>query len=52
MAEAIEPGGAGDPHNLDRFVRAQEGDYARALSEINGGRPNRRLAGRRSSTST
>jgi uncharacterized protein (DUF1810 family) len=29
---------SGDPHDLDRFVRAQEGDYARALAEVRGGR--------------
>lgn len=27
----------GDSHGLDRFVRAQAGDYARALAEIRGG---------------
>ncbi len=27
-----------DPHDLDRFVRAQEGQYARALAEIRSGR--------------
>jgi uncharacterized protein (DUF1810 family) len=27
-----------DPHDLDRFVKAQEGDYQRALSEISSGR--------------
>ena len=27
-----------DPHDLDRFVRAQEGSYARALAEIRAGR--------------
>jgi len=27
-----------DPFNLDRFVHAQEGDYARALAEIRRGR--------------
>jgi uncharacterized protein (DUF1810 family) len=27
-----------DPHDLDRFVRAQDGDYGRALSEIRAGR--------------
>jgi uncharacterized protein (DUF1810 family) len=27
-----------DPHDLDRFVRAQERDYERALSEIRAGR--------------
>ena len=27
-----------DPHDLARFVRAQEGDYDRALREIAGGR--------------
>jgi uncharacterized protein (DUF1810 family) len=38
MADANESGGAGDPHNLSRFVRAQEDDYERALSEIRSGR--------------
>src|SRR5262245_16003157 len=28
----------GDPHDLDRFVQAQEGDYERALSEVRSGR--------------
>ena len=28
----------GDPHDLDRFVQAQEGDYERALSEVRAGR--------------
>lgn len=27
-----------DPHDLNRFVEAQQGDYERALSEIAGGR--------------
>ncbi|CRI66752.1 conserved hypothetical protein [Thiocapsa sp. KS1] len=27
-----------DPHDLNRFVRAQENDYARALAEIHSGR--------------
>ncbi len=27
-----------DPYDLDRFVQAQKGDYARALSEIGSGR--------------
>ena len=27
----------GDPHDLGRFVRAQEGDYERALAEIRAG---------------
>jgi uncharacterized protein (DUF1810 family) len=27
-----------DPHDLDRFVQAQEGDYERALSEVRAGR--------------
>jgi uncharacterized protein (DUF1810 family) len=31
-------GPKGDPYDLDRFVRAQEGDYERALSEISNGR--------------
>jgi uncharacterized protein (DUF1810 family) len=30
--------GAGDPHNLERFVQAQEQSYERALSEIRSGR--------------
>ena len=30
--------GTDDPYDLSRFVRAQEDDYARALSEIRGGR--------------
>ena len=30
--------GAVDPYDLDRFRRAHEGDYERALSEIAGGR--------------
>ncbi len=29
---------AGDPHNLDRFVQAQEGDYEQAIAEIKSGR--------------
>ena len=29
---------AGDPHDLDRFVQAQERDYERALSEVKNGR--------------
>lgn len=27
-----------DPHDLNRFLRAQEGDYERALAEISAGR--------------
>jgi uncharacterized protein (DUF1810 family) len=38
MADAEERGGTGDPHNLSRFVQAQEGDYAQALTEIRSGR--------------
>jgi uncharacterized protein (DUF1810 family) len=38
MADANEPGGAGDPHNLNRFVQAQADDYEQALSEIRSGR--------------
>jgi uncharacterized protein (DUF1810 family) len=30
--------GSGDPYDLGRFLEAQEGDYARALSEIASGR--------------
>lgn len=38
MADAIEPGDAGDPHDLIRFVQAQRDDYAQALAEIRAGR--------------
>ena len=38
MADGNEPGGAGDPHNLNRFVQAQEDDYEQALAEIRSGR--------------
>lgn len=38
MPDTSDPGDAGDPHDLDRFVQAQEGDYDRALSEIKSGR--------------
>ena len=38
MADAIEPGDAGDPHDLGRFVEAQRDDYEQALAEIRGGR--------------
>jgi uncharacterized protein (DUF1810 family) len=38
MADANEPGGAGDPHDLSRFVQAQADDYEQALSEIRSGR--------------
>jgi uncharacterized protein (DUF1810 family) len=38
MADANERGGAGDPHNLSRFVQAQEDDYEEALAEIRSGR--------------
>jgi uncharacterized protein (DUF1810 family) len=37
MANANESA-AGDPHDLNRFVQAQKGDYERALSEIRSGR--------------
>jgi uncharacterized protein (DUF1810 family) len=36
MADANGPGG--DPHDLSRFVQAQEGDYERALAEVRAGR--------------
>jgi uncharacterized protein (DUF1810 family) len=36
MADANGPGGG--PHDLNRFVQAQEGDYERALSEVRAGR--------------
>jgi len=38
MENAIEPGGAADPHNLNRFVQAQEDVYEQALAEIRSGR--------------
>ena len=38
MADTSEPAGASDPHNLNRFVQAQEDDYERALGEIRNGR--------------
>jgi uncharacterized protein (DUF1810 family) len=38
MADANNRGSAGDPHNLNRFVEAQEGEYEQALSEIRSGR--------------
>src|SRR5262249_23642071 len=38
MADTHEPGGASDPHNLSRFVQAQEDDYPQALAEIRSGR--------------
>jgi len=38
MTAENEPGGAGDPYNLNRFVEAQEGVYKRALAEISSGR--------------
>jgi uncharacterized protein (DUF1810 family) len=37
MAGANEPG-AGDPHELSRFMQAQADDYERALAEIRSGR--------------
>jgi uncharacterized protein (DUF1810 family) len=37
MADTEEPGGTGDPYNLNRFVKAQENDYQRALAEIRSG---------------
>lgn len=33
-----EPDGSSDPHDLNRFVKAQADDYDRALSEIRSGR--------------
>jgi uncharacterized protein (DUF1810 family) len=38
MAGTNDTDAAGDPHNLSRFVQAQEDDYAQALSEIKSGR--------------
>ena len=37
MADGNESG-AGDPHNLSRFVQAQEDDYEQALAEVRSGR--------------
>lgn len=36
--DASAPDSAPDPHDLDRFLQAQEGDYDRALAEIRDGR--------------
>jgi uncharacterized protein (DUF1810 family) len=38
MADQNVSGSADDPHNLNRFVQAQEDDYDTALSEIKSGR--------------
>jgi uncharacterized protein (DUF1810 family) len=38
MTDANDPAVAGDPHNLSRFLEAQEGVYAQALHEIRSGR--------------
>ena len=38
MADANELGVDGDPHNLSRFVQAQEADYKQVLSELRSGR--------------
>lgn len=38
MADATDHGDMCDPHDLDRFVQAQQGDFDRALSEIKSGR--------------
>jgi uncharacterized protein (DUF1810 family) len=38
MADARDPGGAGDPFDLDRFVHAQAASYDRALAEVRAGR--------------
>ena len=37
MPEPIAPGVAGDPHDLNRFLHAQEAAYDRALVEISAG---------------
>jgi uncharacterized protein (DUF1810 family) len=37
MTNSTDPGGTDDPYDLGRFVRAQQGDYAHALSEIRSG---------------
>jgi uncharacterized protein (DUF1810 family) len=38
MADENDLSGQRDPHNLNRFVKAQEGVYHQALAEIEGGR--------------
>ena len=38
MADARQSDVAGDTHDLNRFVQAQEDDYERALSEVKSGR--------------
>ncbi len=38
MADSSEHSITDDPHNLSRFVEAQENDYSQALSEIKSGR--------------
>jgi uncharacterized protein (DUF1810 family) len=38
MINSADSGTVNDPYSLERFVRAQEGDYQQALSEIRGGR--------------
>ncbi len=38
MSDAAEPRGGDDPYDLNRFVRAQQGDYGRALAEVQAGR--------------
>jgi uncharacterized protein (DUF1810 family) len=35
MSQSTDPG---DPHHLNRFVEAQEDDYAQALAEVKRGR--------------
>lgn len=38
MANRADARGTEDPYDLGRFVKAQDGDYERALAEITGGR--------------
>jgi uncharacterized protein (DUF1810 family) len=38
MTDTNDPGVGGDPHNLGRFVQAQEGVYEQALAEISSGK--------------
>ena len=38
MSDANHPGGPDDPHDLARFVAAQEDDYETALAEVRAGR--------------
>jgi uncharacterized protein (DUF1810 family) len=38
MTDVVESGAPGDPYDLSRFLRAQEGVYEQALAEVKSGR--------------